>query len=398
MNLLRPLRSFNWLALLFMVALMVVGVFYVYSANAFREVKELRELYLAHAELGAVGIGIGFLLAFIDYRPILKYSWVLYLGSLLLLVAVLVVGTERMGARRWVFGIQPAEFAKLATILLLSAFLGREDARKDIWDFMGAGLITLVPMALILRQPDLGTALVFAPVLLALLFVSWTSPRALFSCILAGALAVAVLLGSVAIRGNPDAPAPARRAAHAATCVLSDYQVGRLLDFVYPDRDPINRGWNRRQSQIAIGSGGAWGKGFLKGDQNILGYLPQQVSANDFIFSVLAEEKGFAGSIFVLLCFGGLLLSTLYAAAVCADAPGRLLCTGVAALLFSHVFVNVGMTVGLLPVTGLPLPFISYGRTFMLTATIAMGLVQSVSVHASRREAAQAPDGPALRP
>ena len=214
-----------------------------------------------------------------------------------------------------------------------------------------------------------------------MLFVSGTAPKALLVTVLAGLLAVAVVFGSLILRESPRTPEKVRMACRGATSFLSDYQTGRLLDFVFPDRDPLNRGWNRRQSQIAIGSGGVWGKGFLKGDQNILGYLPQQVSANDFIFSVIAEEKGFAGSVFVLLCYGGLLLSVIAVAAGARDGPGRLLCTGVSALLFCHVFVNVAMTVGMVPVTGLPLPFLSYGRTFMLAATLSMGLVQSVAVH-----------------
>ena len=376
------LRRYNWFAFLFMLALMIVGICFVYSANFTRESVKLQMLYRSQAQLALLGVVLGFALAFLDYRRWLKFSWVFYGGSLLLLVAVLVVGTSQMGAKRWVFGIQPAELAKLSTIMLLATFLGRADARRDLLDFAAAVGITALPAGLIFLQPDLGTALVFLPILAVMLFMSGTAPKALLTTVLVGVLSVTVVLGSIVLEEKPSTPAPVRKVCHAATCFLGDYQKGRLLDFVFPDRDPINRGWNRRQSQIAIGSGGRWGKGFLKGDQNILGYLPQQVSANDFIFSVLAEEKGFAGSVFVLLCFGGLLLSILTAAAIAQDGPGRLLCVGVSAMLFCHVFVNIAMTVGMVPVTGLPLPFMSYGRTFMLAVTIAMGLVQSVSVHA----------------
>ena len=375
------LKRFNWFAFLCMAALMVVGVCFVYSANYSRESVRLQLLYRSQAELALFGVIAGFALAAASYRRILAWSWLLYLGSIALLVSVLVAGTSQMGAKRWVFGIQPAELAKVATIMLLATFLGREDARRDFIDFIAASAITLLPMALIFLQPDLGTALVFPPILVVMLFVAGTAPKALLTTVLAGVLAIAVVFGSLILRENPRTPAPVRKACHGATCFLSDYQTGRLLDFVFPDRDPLNRGWNRRQSQIAIGSGGVWGKGFLKGDQNILGYLPQQVSANDFIFSVIAEEKGFAGSVFVLLCFGGLLLSVIAVAAGARDGPGRLLCTGVSAMLLCHVFVNVAMTVGMVPVTGLPLPFLSYGRTFMLAVTLSMGLVQSVAVH-----------------
>ena len=375
------LKRFNWFAFVCMAALMAVGVCFVYSANCSRESLKLQLLYRSQAELALFGILAGFALAAASYRRILAWSWLFYLGALALLVAVLVAGTSQMGAKRWVFGIQPAELAKLATIMLLASFLGREEARRDIVDFLVAGAITLLPMALIFLQPDLGTTLVFPPILAAMLFVSGTAPRALLATVLAGVLAVAVVFGSLIMRDSPRAPAPVRAACRGATSFLSDYQAGRLLDFAFPDRDPMNRGWNRRQSQIAIGSGGVWGKGFLKGDQNILGYLPQQVSANDFIFSVIAEEKGFAGSLFVLLCYGGLILAVVAVAAGARDGPGRLLCTGVSAMLLCHVFVNVAMTVGMMPVTGLPLPFLSYGRTFMLAVTLSMGLVQSVAVH-----------------
>lgn len=374
-------RRFNWIAFAAMALLMAVGVCFVYSANACRETEHLRMLYRSQAELAVIGLALGFAIAAIDYRGILRFSWLVYLGSIALLVAVIFIGTKQMGARRWIFGVQPAEFAKVATIMLLASFLGRKDARRDVWEFVAACAITLLPMALIFLQPDLGTALVFVPVLVAMLFVAGTAPRTLFLSIAAGILAIVVVFGAIVLRDRPGASPRVRSAARAATSFLSDYQVGRLLDFAYPDRDPMNRGWNRRQSQIAIGSGGRWGKGFLKGDQNILGYLPHQVSANDFIFSVIAEEKGYAGSMFVLLCYGVLLLSVVAVAAVAGDGPGRLLCSGVAAMLLCHVFVNVAMTVGMVPVTGLPLPFVSYGRTFMLALCVAMGLVQGVSVH-----------------
>lgn len=374
-------RRFNWIAFAAMVLLMAVGVCFVYSANACRESEHLRMLYRSQAELAAAGVAIGFVIAAIDFRNILRFSWFFYVVSIGLLVAVLVVGTSQMGAKRWVFGVQPAEFAKVATIMLLASFLGRRDARRDIWEFAAACAMVLLPMALIFLQPDLGTALVFVPVLVAMLFVAGTAPKALFYSVAVGIMAIVMIFGAIVLRDRPGASPRVRSAARAATSFLSDYQVGRLLDFAYPDRDPMNRGWNRRQSQIAIGSGGRWGKGFLKGDQNILGYLPHQVSANDFIFSVIAEEKGYAGSMFVLLCYGMLLLSVVAVAAVAGDGPGRLLCSGVAAMLLCHVFVNVAMTVGMVPVTGLPLPFVSYGRTFMLALCVAMGLVQGVSIH-----------------
>ncbi len=381
------LRRMNLLLLACMIGLMAIGVCFVYSANSIRDSLKLQSLYLDHARMAAAGIFIVLGLAYLDCRRLLRWSWLVYLLSLVLLVAVLVMGETRMGATRWVFGFQPSEFAKLALILVLAQLLGRPEARRDIWEFLLALLLAALPVALILMQPDLGTALVFGPILLLMLFAAGTAPRVWAVSVAAGLLGVALVLGAITLQEEPGTPAGLRRAARQATCFLDDYQRDRIVDVLYPDRDPLNRGWNRRQSQIAIGSGGLWGKGFLKGDQNLLGYLPQQVSANDFIFSVLAEEKGYVGALCVLLLYAGVVFSALQVAAVSRDGPGRLLGTGIAALFFCHVFINIAMTIGLLPVTGLPLPFISYGRTFMLTAIVATGLLQSVAVHARRKRA-----------
>ena len=384
-----PLRGFCWPLFFFMVVLMVVGVVFVYSANSIRESAKLRELYKDQAVMAGIGVAIGFALSQINYRWILRFRWFAYGGTLALLIAVLFMGRVEMGARRWVFGIQPSEFAKLAIIILLASYLGREGARQDIWELLLAGFLTVVPMGLILLQPDLGTTLVFLPVTACMLFAAKTATKTLLAIIALGILFIVVVFGSIVLKGNPKTPPPVQKACAIVLSPLDDYQQRRLLDFVYPDHDPMGSSWNLRQSRIAIGSGGKWGKGLLKGDQNILGYIPSQVSANDFIFSVLAEEKGFAGSVFVLLCFGGLILSMMSVAAVAPDGPGRLLCVGVSALIFCHAFINIGMTIGVMPVTGLPLPFLSYGRTFMLTVAIAVGLVQSVAVQSMRQEKAR---------
>lgn len=377
------LRYLNWFAFLAMTALMAVGVCYVYSANAFRESAKLQALYLGHAKLAVMCMVASFAIALVDYRRILKWSWFPYAAIVALLVAVIFAGTTQMGAKRWIFGIQPSEFAKIATIMLVARYLGGRDAAKDAWDFVFVCLIALLPVVLIFLQPDLGTAIVFAPIVAVMLFVSGTATKTLCALVLVAVLSVTVVLGSIVLADAPTTTPPVRKACSAATSFLGEYQKGRLLDFVFPDRDPLGRGWNREQSQIAVGSGGVWGKGFLKGDQNILGYLPQQVSANDFIFSVIAEEKGFVGSVFLLACYGILLISVLAAGVAAPDESGRLLCVGVATLVFCHVFVNIGMTVGMLPITGLPLPFVSYGRTFMASLGIAMGLVQSVAVRSA---------------
>lgn len=375
------LRRMSWTMLFCMLALSAIGVAFVYSACSIREEASLHRLYIQHAESALAGLALAIGAAFVDFRRILRYSPLFYAGSLALLVAVLVVGETRLGARRWVFGIQPAEVAKLATVMLVARFLGREGATRGIGEFAAVVGIVAVPAALILKQPDLGTTLVLGPVCLAMLFTAGTAPRALLCSLLAACIVGGGTLGAIVALERPGLPEAARKPLVAATSFLSDYQKKRLLVFLFPERDPHGMAWNKRQSEIAVGSGGRTGKGFLKGDQNMLGYLPQQVSSNDFIFSVLAEETGFRGASTVLALFLGILLPGLWVGARCLDASGRILCAGIVTLVFSHVFVNIAMTVGLVPITGLPLPFISYGRTFLLSMCIALGLVQSVAVH-----------------
>jgi len=370
----------NITLLVSMVGALLVGVAFIYSASSIREVDALRRLYVLHARMGAAGLVICLALACLDYRVILRWGWLFYAGALGLLALTLLFGEKTLGARRWIGGIQPSEVAKLATIIVLAQLLGRHGAPRGWRTYLLALAVTAAPVALILKQPDFGTALVFIPPLFAMLFVARVAPRAV--CLTAGAavLAVALVLGLLAASESPGVR-PAFRGRVRRVLPLNDYQRARLVVFLFPDRDPFGRGWNKRQSEIAVGSGGVWGKGYLKGDQNLLGYLPASVASNDFIFSVLAEETGFAGSLIVLLLFAGIVIPMLAVAYVCTDGAGRLLCTGVATVTFCHMVVNIGMTVGLLPVTGLPLPFISYGRTFLLTMMTACGLVQSVAVH-----------------
>jgi len=194
-----------------------------------------------------------------------------------------------------------------------------------------------------------------------------------------------LILGVIWAADQVDMPKERRAALIRMTC-LREHQIRRLQVFLFPDKDLHGSGYNRRQSEIAVGSGGMWGKGYLNGEQYLLGYLPPSVSSNDFIFAVLAEETGFAGSLTVLLLFLGLMGSVLWVAFRCRDDGGRLLCTGVVALVFCHMFINIAMTFGAMPITGLPLPFISYGRTFMLTMMAALGLVQSVSMYGRESE------------
>ena len=224
-----------------------------------------------------------------------------------------------------------------------------------VW--VALGLVGL-PLVLIMIEPDLGSAMVLMPIGFGLMFVAGVRVKHLVLVTLLG-MALTPL----------------------AWLKLKDYQKDRLTVFLNPNRDPLGDGWNLNQSLIAVGSGGVSGKGYLQGTQNLLGYLPRTVTPNDFLFSVIAEEKGFVGSACVVGLYAVILFSGLRIAANARDRLGMLLATGVVAMLFFHVFINVGMTIGLMPVTGLPLPLLSYGGSFVLASMTALGLLQNVWIH-----------------
>ena len=378
-------RNLNPLLLACMAGLIGIGVAFIYSSCSVREDPDLQMLYMRHAEIGLFGLAVCLLTAWADYRLVLRWSWLFYLVSLVLLVLVPLIGEETMGAKRWLFGIQPSEPAKLAVIMLLAWLFSRPEGLRGVWVFLLTLVLVGLPAVLILLQPDLGTAMVLAPTTLAMLFAANVAPRLLWTFVLAGVLAAGTILGVIYAAEKAPMPQERREALIQATH-LRPHQVKRLQVFLFPDKDLHGSGYNRRQSEIAVGSGGTWGKGYLKGEQYMLGYLPPSVSSNDFIFAVLAEEAGFAGSLTVLLLFLGVLSSGLWVAFRCQNDMGRLFCVGVVSLVFSHMFINIAMTIGIMPITGLPLPFISYGRTFMLTMMVALGLVQSVSIHGREPE------------
>ncbi|MFA7053160.1 MAG: FtsW/RodA/SpoVE family cell cycle protein, partial [Kiritimatiellia bacterium] len=312
-----------------MAGLIVIGVAFVYSACSVREDPELRMLYMRHAEVGVAGLAVYLLLAWVNYRTVIRrWGWLVYLACLVLLVLVPLIGEARMGARRWLFGIQPSEPAKLAVVMLLAWLYSRRDAKRGAVMFLLTLVAVGVPAVLILAQPDLGTAMVLVPTVFAMLFTARVAPRIVWSCVLAGAVAAALILGLIYTAEKADLPRERREQLIAMT-QLKPHQVRRLQVFLFPDKDLHGSGYNRRQSEIAVGSGGAWGKGYLKGEQYMLGYLPSSVSSNDFIFAVLAEEAGFAGSLTVLLLFLGLLGSGLWVAFRCQNDTGRLFCVGI---------------------------------------------------------------------
>lgn len=382
----------DWLNPVAITLLSIIGVFFIYSAQyASGSTQWITQLVWL-----ALGAAIYLVTALLDYRIWLKYAHWVYFAALVLLVAVLIPGigtTHGMGARRWLDlpglgAFQPSEFAKVAVLFATASILTGSKlgtVKDSLQVLIKLALAVGLPMLLIIAEPDLGSALAIAPMVFAMLYVSNLSMR-----FFAGALGVfALLVGIVALdvwgyynflNENNLSPTTSRgRYEEHSWLPLKDYQRNRVLAFALPDQiDPKGIGWNSQQSLISVGSGGLSGKGWTEGTQARLGFLPKAVAHNDFIFSVIAEEKGFLGSITVIALFGVILWNGVRIASLARDRFGMLLAIGVTALLSVHIFVNIAMTIGLVPVKGIPLPFISYGGTFVLSCCLLQGLVQSV--------------------
>ena len=341
-----------------------------------------------------MGAGLYVGVSLIDYEFWLGVAHWFYAVCLVPLVLVLIpgIGTEVYGSQRWIHigpaSFQPSETAMIAVLLITASLLVRSEigtVRQSLGVLGKLALAVGTPMLLILLQPDLKSAIVLPPMVFSMLYVSRLSGR-----FFAGALAAfLVLTGVVALdtwryldfmESNGYSFQTDKGLYEKHSWVpLHDYQRNRILSFVDPDKiDPMGIGWNQRQSLISVGSGGLAGKGWTEGTQARLGYLPRSVAHNDFIFSVIAEEKGFLGSITVLSLFGLMLFNGIRIAGLSRDRFGTLLALGVTVLFLVHMFVNIAMTIGLVPITGIPLPFISYGGSFVLSCCFLQGLVQSV--------------------
>lgn len=377
------LRRMNWLAVAAIAALAGIGLLFVYSASRIVDDQPVARCYRQLICL-AVSTALFLYIVVTDYRRLSRDAWWIYGITIILLVLVLLVGRTLGGAKRWLFflgmGFQPAEFAKIATIALLARYLSRPDVDLERWRSVGiVFLIAGLPVSLIGMEPAVGTALVFLPAIFAMMFVAQVRGRILVTIVIAGLAFVALALAVIFV--------PAELGCSDETqermlkyVGLRPYHKKRIVSFFRPGKDPMGADWNKRQSEIAIGSGGLYGKGYRNGRANILCYLPKTVAPTDFIFSVLSEEEGFLGSAATLFLFVLVVATGMWTAATAADTLGRLLCVGVTALVFVHVFVNVAMTTGLLPVAGLPLPLMSSGGSFLISMMAGLGIIQSVHV------------------
>lgn len=350
------LLKLDYILILLMIILVAYGLIIIYSAND-KDMTAGSE-FMRQLKYFAIGLVFLVLLASIDYHFWIRMEPYLYLFNLAILGAVLVAGKEALGAQRWIsiggFTFQPSEFAKILLIICLAIRLSDENALLPE-KLVGTMIYLGIPMAFIMKQPDLGTALVLIAILFAMLFVRGLNP-------------IYILAATAAGMG-------------ISPFVLKEYQKTRLLIFMNPDMDPTGAGWNLRQSMIGIGSGKFQGKGLLFGTQTQLKFVPEH--SRDFIFTVLGEELGFIGGASLIALYFFLILKIIKIAQEAKDSFGTLMATGVAAMLFFHIFINIGMTMGIMPVTGIPLPFLSYGGSAIITNLMAIGLLLSISL---RRE------------
>ena len=352
---LAPISRVRWSLLLVALALSVLGAATINSASA-----ELPGEYMPRQALW-VGLGLGVLVVAlaVDYRRLARFAVPLYAACLGLLGLVLLVGRVRGGARSWLgiggLQLQPTEVAKLGTVLFLARFLaGTEGEHLTFKQIGAAALIVAGPMALVAAQPDLGSAVMFVPMLAAQLLVAGISRRRLVTIALIGV----VLLGL------------------GWTFGLKDYQRARIATFVSPGSDPQGAGYQARQSKIAVGSGELIGKGYMQGTQSQLRFLPARHT--DFVFAVLAEEWGFLGVAFAMFLYGAFLYGMVEVASRARDRLGILLVVGLFATFAFHILYSTAMVIGRVPITGIPLPFLSYGGSFTLFCFAATGVVLGV--------------------
>jgi rod shape determining protein RodA len=383
--------QWDWLTPFCLLILSILSILFIHSAQAYGggNYWKMQILWCV------IGFSLYWTVAFINYQIWMRYAHLLYFGVILSLFLVF-AGPMIYGARRWIdfglFKVQPSEIAKWSTMIFGASLLARskvgdmQDSLKGILKVAGCFAL---PMFLIFLQPDLGSTLVFPPIAFSLLYVARMPTKFFVSTF----VVFVVLLGLLGFDlyhyyqyklENPKPSDVVVAYEETSLLPLKDYQRKRILTFVAPEvEDPhgVGSNWNRIQALIAVATGGVSGKGLGEGMQAKLGYLPTAVAHNDFIFAVIAEESGLLGGVLVvgMLCL--VVFGCLRVAARAADRFGSMLAVGVSVLLMTHIFINIGMTIGITPITGLPLPFLSYGGSFMVVCFLMLGMVQSVFHH-----------------
>ena len=403
---LAPWHQVDWFLFALCIGVTVFGGMTIQSTQLYRGSPDY---YLQHWLFGGIGLALSLFIARCRYEYLLKWHWWIYGITSLSLIAVMAAGVSAKGAQRWIsiagVPVQPSEFAKVGVIITLAALLQSHTAAK-IPNVVRALLITAVPWALVFLQPDLGTSLVFGAITLGMLYWGNANPGwlvllvspliavVLFNLYLpawfawtAGMAAIAWLtlpskwlgtIGAIAVNFL------AGELGHILWGILKEYQKDRIILFLEPEKDPLGGGYHLIQSRIAIGAGELWGRGLHHGTQTQLNFIPEQHT--DFIFSAVGEEWGFVGCLVMLFAFWLICLRLILIAQSAKDNFGSLLASGVFSMIVFQVILNISMTIGLAPVTGIPLPWISYGKSALLTNFIAIGIVQSVANYRQKQK------------
>ena len=358
----RAVRHFDYGLLLLAAALVAYGGLLIYSASltAYPDgIGGLDHPLVKQVLFAVLGLGAMAMIAWADYRLFGQMAPALYVLSIVTLIAVLFLGESAFGSRRWITiagtQIQASEIAKLLTIVALARYLAdRQLQITRVRTFLTSLALAVLPAALVMAEPDMGTAIIFGAIWLGMVLVAGARPQHV------------LMLGGFLLAAIP----------FAALAVLGDYQRDRIALFFNPNSDPLGGGFNILQAEISVGSGGIFGKGLTEGSQTQLDFL--QTPTTDYIFSVLGEELGLVGAVVLLTLFAALLFRTLRVATMARDQFGRLLATGIAIMILFQVFINIAVNVRLLPVTGIPPPFISQGGSSLIMLFAALGLLQSV--------------------
>ena len=358
-------RGFDLPLLLLVAVLAGAGLLAMYSSGYDHGTR-----FMDHGRNMLIAAALLFAVAQIPPQKLMVFAVPLYATGVALLIAVALFGITKKGAQRWInlgVVIQPSEILKIAMPLMLAWWFQKREGALRPLDFAAAGLLLAIPVGLIMKQPDLGTSLLVLAAGLSVIFFAGLSWKLVLPPVVIGAAGVLVL----ALLGDPMCADGVRWP------VLHDYQQQRICTLLDPTRDPLGKGFHIIQGMIAIGSGGLWGKGFMAGTQTHLEFIPERTT--DFIFAAFSEEFGLAGNLFLITCFVLLVWRGLAIAVGATSLFGRLMAGAVAMIFFTYAFVNMGMVSGILPVVGVPLPFISYGGTAMVTLGLALGILMSVA-------------------
>jgi len=352
----RLFRQFDWILLVCMMSLVGLGILMIYSATY---QGDHAELYIRQFQYFVVAMVLFLIVLQVDYHFLTDGAVVFYIFSILLLIAVLFFGKRISGAKSWFafgyFNFQPSEIAKIASILFLARYLSVEQRTQlTLKDLGMAGVIMGIPMLLVILQPDMGTAMTFLPPLILLLFLAGMRFKWMMLAVISGLATLPI-----------------------AWHFLKAYQKSRILTLIDPSKDPLGAGYQIIQSKIAIGSGQIWGKGLLsKETQAYLDFIPEKQT--DFVFSILAEDFGIIGVLVALGLYFLLISRLLNAATQARDRVGTFVIMGIMAIFFFHVVVNIGMVIGLMPITGLPLPLMSYGGSSLLSTIVGLAIVMNI--------------------